>query len=78
VVSAGSSRAAAIDLCLVFAIGLNCWYPDNEEWDCPKELQQNPFSIDLLLLHLVSGLERRLKHLRTLNILSYHLQIVIF
>lgn len=26
-------RATATDLCLVFATRLDCWYPDNEEWN---------------------------------------------
>jgi hypothetical protein len=21
-----------------FAVELDCWYPDNKEWDCPKKL----------------------------------------
>jgi hypothetical protein len=34
-------QAAATDWCLVFAIMLDCWYPDNEDWNCPKELLLN-------------------------------------
>ena len=63
---------AAVDSCLVFAIKLDYWYPDNGEWTRPKELLLNIHSI--LFIHnlpfslpLVSGLEGRLKHLRTLK-----------
>lgn len=31
-------QVSATDLCLVFAIGLDHWYPDNKDWKCPKEL----------------------------------------
>lgn len=60
--------AAADDLCLVFAIGLGCWYPDNEGWNLPpKNYFQTgphlPFPINLLfLLPLVGGLEGRFKN----------------
>jgi hypothetical protein len=40
--------AATTDSFLVFAIGLDCWNPDKEEWDCPEKLLLNgsvtPFS----------------------------------
>lgn len=40
--------AAIVDSYLVFAIELNCWYPNDEEWNCPKKLLLNrsttPFS----------------------------------
>ena len=28
--------ATAADSCVVFATGLNCWYPDNEDWIGPQ------------------------------------------
>jgi hypothetical protein len=39
---------AATDLCFMFAIGMDCWDPDNEDWNCLKNLllnrSTNPFS----------------------------------
>ena len=32
------NHACATDSCLVFAIELDYWYPDNEQWNCPKEV----------------------------------------
>jgi hypothetical protein len=29
-------KAAATDSCLMFDIGLDCWYPDDKEWDYPQ------------------------------------------
>jgi hypothetical protein len=35
------SLALSAGSCLVFAVELDCWYPDNEEWKYLKELLLN-------------------------------------
>lgn len=55
----------------VWCFGLDCWYPNNNIWNCPKVLVLNrstsPFPINLSLhLPLLGRLEGRLKYLRTL------------
>ena len=55
--------------CLVFAIDLDCWFSENEEWNCPQRTTNNwstfLFTVNLLYpLCLVSGLEGRLNCLR--------------
>ena len=51
---------------------LDCWYPDNKDWDLLQRItsQQvyNPLPIKLSYpLPLVSGLEGKLMHLRTIT-----------
>jgi hypothetical protein len=57
--------------CLVFAIELDCWYPDNKGWNCTKKLLLNRFTkafhINLFRLPLISGLEKKMMCSRTLN-----------
>jgi hypothetical protein len=43
-------QAAATDSCLVFAIGLDCCYPDNEEWNCPQTTPSKQVHNSLVLL----------------------------
>lgn len=43
-------QPAATDLCFVFSIGLDCWYPDHKEWSHPKELFQKQAHKPLVLL----------------------------
>jgi hypothetical protein len=38
-------QAAAIDSCLVFAVGLDCCYSNNKDWNRPKELLLNRSTI---------------------------------
>lgn len=61
--SAGLSPNA--DSCLVFAVGLDCWHPENKERNHPKKLLLNRST--LFPQCLVGKLEGRLKHLRTLS-----------
>jgi len=39
--SLGVSAGSCHHYCSVFVIELDCWYPDKEEWNCPKELPLN-------------------------------------
>ena len=67
--------AMATDSCLVFAIGLDCCYLDNEELNHPQRTTSNQVHKTLFLLTFflpylwsgVGGLEGRLNHIRTLN-----------
>jgi hypothetical protein len=75
-----SLAVSAVSCCCngsVFAIELDCWYPDNKEWNRPKELfhltgPQPSFSINLLSpLPLVGGLEKRLWCFITLSKIGF-------
>ena len=61
------------DLCLMFTIELDCWYPDNEEQTHPRgtTYKQVPNTLSLLssfpYFWLVGWLDRQMKDLRTLN-----------
>ena len=43
-------QAAATDSCLVFAIELDCWYPDNEDLDRPQGTSSKQVHHTLFLL----------------------------
>ena len=55
----------ATDLCLVFVIGLDYWYQNNEDWNCPKATSKQVHNLlvihirHLSLIHLAGELEGR-------------------
>jgi hypothetical protein len=42
--------AITADSCLVFAIGLDCWHPDNEGWNRPQRTTSKQVHNPLFLL----------------------------
>lgn len=81
VVSAGSSSCywfvwcwpldGRCDLCVVFAVGLECWSPDSEDWKHSKELLPRRPTRPLSCWPVVGGLQGRLKYSRTLNKIGF-------
>jgi hypothetical protein len=61
-------RDTSTDLYVVFSIKLDCWYSHSESETTSKHIHHTLFLLNILFpLLLVSGVEGRVKCLRTLN-----------